>query len=115
MRGPRRSRMPRCAAAACLIASVFTVAPVLAQETVTVDAAAVARTLPATFHGINYVGFWDAAQGSDASRVALGRTSIKTIRFPGGDPGDWYDWQCPFFTDDAANPCPNAPTGASWS
>ena len=107
--------MPRCAVASCLVASVFIVTPALAQETVTVDASTVVRTLPPAFHGINYVGFWDAAQGSEASRVALAQTSIRTIRFPGGDPGDWYDWQCPFFTDDAANACPSAPTGASWS
>ncbi len=67
----------------------------LAADTITVDARYPLRTLPATFFGINYVGFWDAHQGSAASAAALGRTPIRVVRFPGGDPGDWYDWRHP--------------------
>src|SRR5579871_4893208 len=51
------------------------------------------RTIPPGFFGINYSAFWDDAQGSAASARALAQTPIKTVRFAGGDPGDWYDWQ----------------------
>jgi len=69
--------------------------PLAGADRITVDARSPLRTLPATFFGINYVGFWDARQGSAASVRALGQTPIRLVRFPGGDPGDWYDWRHP--------------------
>ncbi len=89
--------------------------PALAEATLTVQASTVRRTLPPTFHGINYVAFWDLAQGSAASNSALSKTNIKMIRFPGGDPGDWYDWQCPYYTDQQSPNCPSSPVSTSWS
>jgi len=65
--------------------------------TLVVDATAITRTLPPSFFGVNYVGFWDAAQGSAASAAALAQTPLKVVRFPGGAPGDWYDWQDPTY------------------
>lgn len=64
---------------------------------IVVDPATVQHTIPADFFGINYVAFWDAGQGSAASARALGQTPIRTIRFPGGAPADWYDWQQPLY------------------
>src|SRR5947209_830844 len=64
---------------------------------ITVDTHGVTRTLPATFFGVNFVGFWDQNQGSPASAAALAQTPIKLVRFPGGDPGDWYDWADPYY------------------
>jgi hypothetical protein len=86
-----------------------------AEAAVTVQASTIRHTLSPTFHGINYVGFWDPAQGSAASNTALSKTNIKTIRFPGGDPGDWYDWQCPYYTEEQTPRCPASPMGSSWS
>lgn len=63
-----------------------------ANATVTVDYGTVVRTLATEFHGVNYVAFWDDAQGNYGSREALRRSGIKLIRFPGGEPGNWYDW-----------------------
>jgi MYXO-CTERM domain-containing protein len=98
-----------------LLFFAFVSGPARADDTVSVDASRVLRSLPATFHGINYVGFWDTAQGSAASRQALGNAGIKLVRFPGGDPADWYDWQCPYYTDTASPNCPSTPVGSSWS
>src|SRR4051812_41856261 len=67
-----------------------------ADATITVDYNTVVRTLPAEFHGVNYVGYWDNVQGSAGSRDALRRGGgVKFVRFPGGAPADWYDWQNP--------------------
>ncbi|HEY6559810.1 MAG TPA: hypothetical protein VI072_21150 [Polyangiaceae bacterium] len=86
-----------------------------ADAAVTVQASTIRQTLSPTFHGINYVGFWDPAQGSTASSTALSKTNIKMIRFPGGDPGDWYDWQCPYYTTEQTPSCPATPVSSSWS
>src|SRR5919198_222656 len=72
-------------------------AAIPAAGTIVVDAGTPIRRLPATFFGINYVGFWDNHQGSAASARALAHTPIKLVRFPGGDPADWYDWQDPYY------------------
>ncbi|MGI6570778.1 MAG: dockerin type I domain-containing protein [Caldicoprobacterales bacterium] len=44
------------------------------------------------FWGINYVAFWDDIQGSPESMHAIKQTGIDYLRFPGGEPGNWYDW-----------------------
>ncbi len=68
-----------------------------APATILVAPSAVTRVIPADFFGINEVGFWDTAQGSAASARALAQTPIRTVRFPGGAPADWYDWQQPYY------------------
>ena len=67
------------------------------SDQVIVDPAGTKRLIPSSFFGINYVGFWDDAAGSRASAKALAQTPIRTVRFPGGAPADWYDWQAPFY------------------
>lgn len=64
-------------------------------DTIVIDPAVIHRTIPADFFGINYDAFWDPAQHSAASAAALAQTPIKVVRFPGGVPADWYDWQDP--------------------
>jgi hypothetical protein len=64
---------------------------------VTIDPSRVSAVLAPTFFGLNSVGFWDSAQGSTASAVALAQTPIRAVRFPGGAPADWYDWQDPTY------------------
>lgn len=72
---------------------VFQMAEVKAETyNVFVDCNTVVRTLPSMFHGVNYVAFWDEEQGSIGSREALRRAGIDFIRFPGGEPANWYDW-----------------------
>ena len=66
-------------------------------DRIVIDTTRVRQTIPSTFFGINYSAFWDAAQGSAASERALAQTPIRTIRFPGGAPADWYDWQQPYY------------------
>jgi hypothetical protein len=85
------------------------------REAVRVSVLEVRRTLAPNFHGINYVAFWDEKQGSPASRAALARTPIRLIRFPGGDPGNFYDWRCPYYTESAEDPCPASPSKESSS
>src|SRR5947209_7797698 len=65
---------------------------------VIVNPARITRKIPSTFFGINYVGFWEPAEGSRAAARALEQTPIRTVRFPGGAPGDWYDWQEPYYS-----------------
>jgi hypothetical protein len=68
-----------------------------ADANLTVNYSTVVRTLPADFHGVNYVAFWDAVQGSVGSREALRRAAgAHYIRFPGGAPADWIDWANPY-------------------
>lgn len=87
----------------------------LAQQ-VTINVGSVARTLPDTFHGINYVAFWNSNQGDPKAAQLLGKTTINLVRFPGGVVGDFYDWQCPYYTGENGSPtCPSSPTGSSWS
>lgn len=54
------------------------------------------RVLSADFFGLNDVGFWGQA-GRRTAAPALAQTAIRTVRFPGGDPADWYDWQQPYY------------------
>ncbi|MGI8968676.1 MAG: GH39 family glycosyl hydrolase [Chloroflexota bacterium] len=75
----------------------LTAAPSPSGNTILVNPKAVKRVIPADFFGINYVALWDKAQGSAASARALAQTPIRTVRFPGGVPGDYYDWQDPYY------------------
>lgn len=63
-----------------------------ANQTITVNTGFVVHTLPTNYHGINYTAFWDNSQGSAASRIAFQRAGVQIIRFPGGVPGNYYDW-----------------------
>jgi len=86
---------------------------VLAAE-VRVDPSEPIQTLGPQFHGINFMAFQDAAQGSDASATALAQTPVGLVRFPGGSAANWYDWRCPYYQE-ASPACPDAPTEESWS
>lgn len=87
-----------CALAAVTLLGAEAQAPAAPTfDRIAIDTAVVTRTVPSTFFGVNYVGFWDSKQGSAASALALARTPIKLVRFPGGDPGDWYDWADPSY------------------
>lgn len=77
-------------------------------NTVLVNPSNVIQTIPSTFFGVNDVGFWDSAQGSNASAAALAQTPIKLLRFPGGVPGDWSDWAEPYYNG-------TSPGSGSWS
>ncbi len=50
--------------------------------------------------GVNYVAFWDDVQGSAASQAALRNAGIEVIRFPGGEPANWYDWSHEYDSSD---------------
>jgi len=63
-----------------------------ADYTVTVNNDSVLFALDTIYHGVNYVGFWDNSQGSDGSRDALRRAGVKILRFPGGEPANYFDW-----------------------
>jgi hypothetical protein len=61
-------------------------------QNITIDAGNEIQQINYPFWGVNYVAFWDAIQGSDASRAALRNAGIDVLRFPGGEPANWYDW-----------------------
>ena len=71
--------------------------PLSAADTVVVDMTTISRTTPPNFFGINASAFWDGATTSAASAQALAQTPIKMVRFAGGAPADWYDWQDPYY------------------
>jgi hypothetical protein len=52
-------------------------------DAISVDVGAVTRVIPADFFGINYVGFWDSAQGSQASANALNKPQSAPSVSPG--------------------------------
>ncbi len=84
-------------------------APPAGATVLTVDNTLV-RTLPAIFHGFNYVGFWDDNQGSAASAAALRRVGMSITRFPGGAPANvwlWYDPYKPAGTYDMSKTSPD--------
>jgi MYXO-CTERM domain-containing protein len=110
-----RRATPRRLSAAAAAPLLFIVArSASADDAIAIDATKVTQHLADTFHGVNYAAFWDASQGSATSAAALALTATRVVRFPGGDPGDWYDWQCPYYTS-GTPACPAAPTSASWS
>lgn len=88
-------------------------------DTISVNGRVGLRVIPANFFGINYVAFWDPAQGSQASANALEQTPIRSVRFAGGDPGDWYDWQDPYYPTTAVSPSSSSSTSpvqlAKWA
>lgn len=64
---------------------------VLLSDTLTVNNTVV-NSIAYPFMGVNYVEFWDSLQGSAAVQNALKNAGVQVIRFPGGAPGDWYQW-----------------------
>jgi|GEM_PF-1742243 len=71
--------------------------PLSAADNVVVDMTTVSRTTPTNFFGINASAFWDGATTSATSAQALAQTPIKLVRFAGGAPADYYDWQDPYY------------------
>ena len=71
--------------------------PLSAADNVVVDMTTVSRTTPTNFFGINASAFWDGATTSATSAQALAQTPIKLVRFAGGAPSDYYDWQDPYY------------------
>jgi hypothetical protein len=79
-----------------LVSLIFSAIPSFAV--VKVNYSTAVYTQDTCFHGVNYVAFWDDDQGSVGSREAMRRAGVDWMRFPGGIPGDWYDWQNPLAT-----------------
>jgi uncharacterized protein YcfL len=77
-------------------ATSATIAPLQADHQLTINYNQVINTIEYPFWGINYTAFWDDAQGSEGSRNALRNAGIQVIRFPGGEPANWYDWADPY-------------------
>lgn len=75
--------------------SAGTPAAAATTATVRVETGTVINTITHPFWGVNYVGFWDAVQGNPGSREALRNAGVQVIRFPGGEPANWFDWSKP--------------------
>jgi hypothetical protein len=71
----------------------------IAHSTVTVNYSNLIYTQGPSFHGCNFVAFWDDNQRSAGSQNALRRAGVQLIRFPGGIPGDNYNWEVPTQND----------------
>jgi hypothetical protein len=70
------------------------------SQNITIDAGNEIQQIDYPFWGVNYVAFWDEIQGSDASRAALRNAGIEVLRFPGGEPANWYDWSHEYDSSD---------------
>ena len=45
------------------------------------------------YHGTNFVSLWNNVGNSPETTKALAQSNLKLLRFPGGCPAEWYDWQ----------------------
>jgi hypothetical protein len=85
-----------------------------------VTIAPLASPLPAlgpNFLGLNYndkAPLMNQSWPQSKASQALAYTSVGTLRFPGGDPAQYFDWHCPFADPSSAKtPCPSTPTATS--
>lgn len=69
------------------------------SEVITIQTTTPISTINHPFWGVNYSAYWDPAQGSDGSQKALKNAGIQVIRFPGGEPANYYDWKNPYADD----------------
>jgi hypothetical protein len=87
--------------------------------TATLSSAASPRKIPAGFLGINYVASNLPPTNEDwptsTSNAGLAQTPIRSLRFPGGDPSERFDWRCPYYVPSAtgAAACPSTPGARS--
>lgn len=79
--------------------ALFQAGKVTAGENVTIYYNDVINDIQHDFWGVNYVAFWDEAQGSEGSKQALKKSGIDFLRFPGGVPGNYYDWSYDYHND----------------
>ena len=47
------------------------------------------------FHGINFCALWNDTGASPGTTQSFSRMGMRLVRFPGGCPAQWYDWQYP--------------------
>jgi len=69
--------------------------------TVTIDTGKVVHKAdPKEFHGINLVALWNGDDDviNDQSLNVYKQMGMKLLRFPGGAPAQWYDWETPLKT-----------------
>ena len=63
---------------------------------VTINADKVLNTVAEReFHGINFVALWNDTGDSPGTVQAFSQMGQGLVRFPGGCPCEWYDWQEP--------------------
>jgi hypothetical protein len=70
------------------------VAPLL----ITIDAGTVLHRTGEAYHGTNLVALWNDVGVTDESTRAFTGLGLRLVRFPGGVPCQWYDWQTPLDT-----------------
>lgn len=60
-----------------------------------IDAARPIHRVDERFAGINLVALWNNSQDDAPSARAVRQMNLRLLRFPGGAPAHWYDWQEP--------------------
>jgi hypothetical protein len=68
---------------------------VAAEITVDIDDTKVVNDVGDKFHGTNFVSLWNGVGASPAVMKAFSQLNMKLVRYPGGVPAQWYDWQNP--------------------
>ncbi len=88
---------------ACLAAISFAavMTAVAADVTIDIDETTVVHRTDATFSGTNLCALWNPTMVGPATRKAASQLGLDLIRFPGGVPAHWWDWEKPFQTGES--------------
>lgn len=70
----------------------------VAAYDVVINTTAIVQTVDAEFDGINHVAFWQNTHDHPRAQAALNQFHRGLLRFPGGVPCQWYDWEYPLAT-----------------
>jgi hypothetical protein len=56
------------------------------------------RVSESEYHGMNFVALWNDTGDAPGAVKAFAQMDMRLVRFPGGCPCEWYDWQEPLAT-----------------
>ena len=72
-----------------------TIAVAADDAAISIDPTAKIAELPAFFNGDNFCALWNPTGASPDACAAVARMGLGGLRFPGGVPCEWYDWENP--------------------
>lgn len=91
-----------CATSARSLARLLASAAALASWSfaydISINTTAVINSVDEHFDGINHVAFWHSTHDHPRAKAALNQMHLGLLRFPGGVPCHWYDWEYPLAT-----------------
>lgn len=91
-----------CATSARSLARLLASAAALASWSfaydISINTTSIINTVDEHFDGINHVAFWHSTHDHPRAKAALNQMHLGLLRFPGGVPCHWYDWEYPLAT-----------------